>query len=115
ERYKVVWTVLNALRAHDDRFNAIVNKIELNRNRPTQILVGMPEYSFEDGYAVAADPEAGYGSNKDLSKQLAMQFEQLQHVVFARMVDKVGDRRYWEQWAKTWRRSQNARLHVLPG
>jgi predicted helicase len=21
ERYKVVWTVLNALRAHDDRFN----------------------------------------------------------------------------------------------
>src|SRR5690606_4644291 len=29
ERYKVVWTVLNALRAHDDRFNATVNKIEL--------------------------------------------------------------------------------------
>src|SRR5690606_10375586 len=27
ERYKVVWTVLNALRAHDDRFNATVNKI----------------------------------------------------------------------------------------
>ena len=34
ERYKVVWTVLNALRAHDDRFNATVNKIELNKNRP---------------------------------------------------------------------------------
>jgi predicted helicase len=27
ERYKVVWTVLNALRAHDDRFNATVNNI----------------------------------------------------------------------------------------
>ena len=40
ERYKVVWTVLNALRAHDDRFNATVNKIELNKNRPKQILVG---------------------------------------------------------------------------
>ncbi len=34
ERYKVVWTVLNALRAHDDRFNATVNKIELNKKRP---------------------------------------------------------------------------------
>jgi len=33
ERYKVVWSVLNALRAHDDRFNATVNKIELNRKR----------------------------------------------------------------------------------
>lgn len=39
ERYKVVWSVLNALRAHDDRFNATVNKIELNKQRPNQILV----------------------------------------------------------------------------
>ena len=101
ERYKVVWTVLNALRAHDDRFNATVNKIELNKNRPTQILVGMPEYSWEDGNPIVADPEASYGSNKDLSKQMALQFEQLQHIVFARMVNKVGDRRYWEQWAKS--------------
>ena len=31
---------------------------------------------------------------------MAMQFEQLQSVVFARLVQKVGDRRYWEQWAK---------------
>ena len=31
---------------------------------------------------------------------MALQFEQLQSVVFARMVQKVGDRRYWEQWAK---------------
>jgi predicted helicase len=43
ERYKVVWTVLNALRAHDDRFNATVNKIELNKKRPNQIIVGGSE------------------------------------------------------------------------
>jgi predicted helicase len=29
DRFKVVWTVLNALRAHDDRFDATINKIEL--------------------------------------------------------------------------------------
>lgn len=100
ERYKVVWTVLNALRAHDDRFNATVNKIDLNRQRPEQILVGRPEYSWEEGMPVAADPDMPYGTYKDISKQLALQFEQLQHVVFARMVQKVGDRLYWEQWAK---------------
>ncbi len=102
ERYKVVWTVLNALRAHDDRFNATVNKIELNKQRPEQILVGRPEYSFDtEGMPreVAEDP-AAYGTTKDISRQLALQFEQLQNVVFARMVLKVGDRRYWEQWAK---------------
>jgi predicted helicase len=101
ERYKVVWTVLNALRAHDDRFNAIVNKIELNRMIPSQVLVGRPEYSFDDnGSPVAAEDQGSYTTTKDLSSQLALQFEQLQHVIFARMVQKVGDRRYWEQWAK---------------
>ena len=102
ERYKVVWTVLNALRAHDDRFNATVNKIELNRKRPTQILVGRPEYSFDkDGEAsLVNEDQATYNTNKDIAHQMALQFEQLQNVVFARMVNKVGDRRYWEQWAK---------------
>lgn len=92
-------TVLNALRAHDDRFNATVNKIELNKSRPAQILVGRPEYSWEDGKPISGSNETG--TNKDISKQMALQFEQLQHVVFARMVNKVGDRRYWEQWAKS--------------
>lgn len=102
ERYKVVWTVLNALRAHDDRFNATVNKLELNRKNPTSILVGRPEYSFDEhGNPMAANEgEGSYKSNKDISRQMALQFEQLQSVVFARMVQKVGDRRYWEQWAK---------------
>ena len=102
ERYKVVWTVLNALRAHDDRFNATVNKIELNKRRPDNILVGRPEYSFnDDGSPIGwqEDPDL-YETSKDISRQLALQFEQLQSVVFARMVLKVGDKRYWEQWAR---------------
>jgi predicted helicase len=35
KKYKVLWEVLQALRAHDDRFNAMVNKIELNKQKPT--------------------------------------------------------------------------------
>lgn len=102
ERYKVVWTVLNALRAHDDRFNATVNKIELNKNRPVQILVGRPEYSFDDqgNPSLVNEDSVAYETSKDIGQQMALQFEQLQSVVFARMVQKVGDRRYWEQWAK---------------
>lgn len=103
ERYKVVWTVLNALRAHDDRFNATVNKIELNKNRPEQIVVGRPEISFDpDGNPIyPTDNDNGASSSKNISEQISLQFEQLQNVVFARMVNKVGDRRYWEQWAKS--------------
>jgi len=102
ERYKVVWTVLNALRAHDDRFNATINKIELNKQRPEQILVGRPDISFDaDGNPIVHDPDALTSTTKDISRQLELQFEKLQNVVFARMVQKVGDRRYWEQWAKS--------------
>jgi predicted helicase len=103
ERYKVVWTVLNALRAHDDRFNATVNKIELNKKRPNQIIVGGSEYGFDgEGNPIekTRDDYVGSDPNNEIGRQIAMQFEQLQDVVFARMVEKVGDRRYWEQWAR---------------
>ena len=98
ERFKVVWTVLNALRAHDDRFNATVNKIDLNRRKPGNILVGRPEYSFDENGNMISEGSVGYG---DLGKQLSMHFEELQSAVYARMVKKVGDRRYWEQWAQS--------------
>lgn len=103
ERFKVVWTVLNALRAHDDRFNATVNKIELNKRRPDQILVGKPDNRAGDDveYAQKSAADAAHlRAGEAISRQLSMQFEQLQSVLFARMVQKVGDRRYWEQWAK---------------
>ena len=103
ERYKVVWTVLNALRAHDDRFNATVNKIELNKKKPGQIIVGGTEVSFDgDGNPVdkSRDGQDANNQSNEIGRQIAIQFEQLQDVVYARLVQKVGDRRYWEQWAK---------------
>jgi len=94
ERYRVVWSVLNALRAHDERFNAVVNKIELNKNKPKQIIVGGIDNGVND------DGEGGNRAGlSDLGRQLTMQFEQLQSVMFARMVQKVGDRLYWQKWA----------------
>ena len=35
--YRVVWQVLNALRSHDERLNAVVNQLELNREPPEMI------------------------------------------------------------------------------
>lgn len=86
KRFDVVWSVLNALRAHDDRFNAFVNKIELNKKHPNNILIG--------GTAALRIPE------ESIAEQLAFQFGDLQNAIYARMVKKVGNRHYWEQWAK---------------
>ncbi len=101
ERYKVVWTVLNALRAHDDRFNATVNKLELNNKRPTNVLVGGAPWGFdEDGNPVRKDDSEETTKNNDLNDQMTLHFEELQNAIFARMVKKVGDKNYWEVWAK---------------
>ena len=97
ERYKVVWTVLNALRAHDDRFNATINKIELNKKKPTQILVGRPD---PDG---DGDPFNDSENTKDglaKTQQMGFNFGELQTAIYAKMVQKVGEREYWENWAK---------------
>lgn len=94
EKYKVVWQVLQALRAHDDRFNATVNQIDLNKRRPNKIRVmgighgGARTKSRSDDAAAA--------------EQLEMQwdFGQWQDAIYARIVQKVGERRYWETWAR---------------
>ena len=113
-RFKVVWTVLNALRAHDDRFNATINKIELNKKKPVNILVGRPDISFDkNGNPVSID---GGKLDRTIQTQFRLQYEELQGVVFARMVNKVGDRLYWDQWAKSVAEiaeKQIGRLHNL--
>jgi predicted helicase len=97
DRFKVVWTVLNALRAHDDRFNATINKIELNKKKsPPNIVV-------IDGYAVDDDSNSGSNEGKGIEKQtedqLKLNFTNLQNQIYAKIVQKCGTRFYWEQWA----------------
>lgn len=89
--FKVVWTILNALRAHDDRFNATINKIELNKKKPNNILISGTSFGSGDTDSIDI--------SQNLKNQLALRFEELQSVIYARMVMKVGNKRYWEQWA----------------
>ena len=88
KRYKVVWQVLQALRAHDDRFNATINKIDLNHARPEQIMVLTVTGDDTD----ADGPTATQGT-------LTFPVELLTDAVYSRIVAKVGQRTYWEQLA----------------
>lgn len=102
--FKVVWTVLNALRAHDDRFNAEVNKIELSKQKPKHILfggVGSTHYDDSvDSSLADATRQDTTSAAMQMAQQLSLQFEDLQNVFYAKMVTKVGSKRYWELWAK---------------
>ena len=104
EKYKVVWQVLQALRAHDDRFNATVNQIELNKQRPDNIQVigvGGGGPGDDDGSSPGVRGD-GDGKPNQRMIQGAFSFPQLEEwkdAIYARMVKKVGDRAYWATWA----------------
>ena len=86
KRFAAVWSVLRALRSHDDRFDAEINQIDLN-NRPTDRII------FGGG---GADGE-------DLPDTLTLPFPPLDlppGAIYAKIVEKCGDRKYWETWAK---------------
>ena len=85
KRFAAVWSVLRALRSHDDRFDAEINQIDLN-NRPTdRIIFG------------------GGNGGEDLPDELVLPFPPLDlppGAIYAKIVEKCGDRKYWETWAK---------------
>lgn len=110
ERFKVVWTILNALRSHDEAFNAHVNQINLNKKRPDKIVAGgVPRNSYtigSDAYSVraedaGADDGAVILDSTEVARQLELRFGTLQDGIYAKLVEKVGDKLYWENWAKS--------------
>jgi predicted helicase len=97
ERFAVVWEVLQALRAHDERFDAMVNKIELNRGSDDRIQiigVGGGDTGDRDG---SSDP----GDAKPVQGEFVFpDLGEWRESIYAKIVQKVGSRRYWEDWAK---------------
>ncbi|WP_063054754.1 DEAD/DEAH box helicase [Nocardia salmonicida] len=117
-RFKVVWQVLNALRAHDDRFNAMVNSIALNATTADQKVGKGSSMLMGDHIGPVADHgESLSGTGKsdspdttsadstlDSGGQMAAQMalfslSEWQEAIVAKIVDKVGTRAYWEDWA----------------
>lgn len=90
--FKVVWSVLNALRAHDDRFNAWVNKLELNEKKPGKVIIG-------PGTDLTGHPGDGMGEAPKEYVQGLLFDSEVKQALYAKMVLKVGQRHYWEQWA----------------
>lgn len=98
-RFKVVWQILNALRAHDDRFNAKVNSIALNEGNVHELPLGIDHVS--DPRKVLDKSETYPLNDPDPTVQQIALFslEKWEEALYVKLVDKVGTRTYWEDWA----------------
>ncbi len=86
--FQIVWSVACALRSHDDRFNLFVNNPDMDSKGESGGNGG------EGGSHKIKGPVILDGEKFDFpEKDLETKF-------YARMVQKVGDRRYWVQWAQ---------------
>ncbi|MFC4271832.1 DEAD/DEAH box helicase [Sneathiella chungangensis] len=118
ERYKVVWQILNALRAHDERLDARINQAKIGEDISDKIELVRISSETElkeltavvDDFATtktkAAKGSAGIGSDSPERRQIdevvqgELVFDEFTRAIMAKIVEKCGTREYWDTWAK---------------
>ncbi len=103
--FEVVWQTLNAIRSHDERFEGMINRIELGEPGDRIGLIALADWEpaatqagdrADIGRGAARDPDATRTQPEDLQQTL---FDGLPEVIRAKIVEKCGDRKYWDEWA----------------
>lgn len=124
KRYAVVWSVLNALRAHDDRFQARIERLRFTKAQPktppgadTAAISGTETMGGDDA-GILIDTGLGQMVTENGQDMIPGLFPlppnwdvaSLQQVVYAQIVKKVGERDYFDQLAT--QVAQIVRRHV---
>ena len=89
EAFNTIWSVLRALRSHDERMDIDVNTADIRKRLPGKISwIGIDR----DGNRRDAEaaPVAVPLASLDIPND----------AIFAKIVDEVGDRQYFEHWAR---------------
>src|SRR5690606_32459063 len=112
--YAVVWQVLQALRSHDDRFDAMVNKLDLvgpDRSRMEVVAIADTVQRKTARLTDSSAKRAGKAKGKyaigetqsdypaKVQGQLEFEVGEIERALYAKVVDKCGNRHHWEDWA----------------
>ena len=84
--YQVVWDVLRAMRSHDNRLDHLINAIDLNQTKASERIQLLA--IDDDGNLSNLQYEFPFGDNFN------------PNLIYAKTLEKVGDRQYWDLWAK---------------
>lgn len=122
--YKVVWQVLQALRSHDDRFDAMVNKLDLiGKDTSKMEVIAVTDKIQRKAAALRISKDKAKAAARGGSvigsavaekpqEQIALEFEigEIERAIYAKLVQKVGNPHHWEDWANDI--AKIARTHV---
>ncbi|WP_455480987.1 DEAD/DEAH box helicase [Bartonella sp. B12(2025)] len=127
EKYRVIWQILNALRAHDDRFDATINKASLGQDVSNVIeIIGVTQSTELQAVTAAVEnlpvrsqsarsqigtPEYDLTITENVQGELSFPVDELSRAIMAKIVKKCGTRDYWEDWASNI--AEIAKNHIM--
>lgn len=95
KNYEVVWQVINALRSVDERFEAMVDKLNIAKPKQLKVIgVGGAPATSNDNDKVNEDSNESYTQT-----QLDLEWDKFEGAIFGKIVQRVGDRKYLENWS----------------
>lgn len=121
--YAVVWQVLQALRSHDDRFDAMVNKLDLiGKDTSKMEVIAITDKIGKKQEKGKGGEKKGVGGGgftigekvkrpgKEDQYKLEFEIGEIEKAIYAKLVQKCGNRHHWEDWANDI--SKIARTHI---
>ncbi|MBR0128899.1 MAG: DEAD/DEAH box helicase family protein, partial [Neisseriaceae bacterium] len=123
QNYKIVWEVLNALRSHDDAFDALLNRIDLMKygelpptdkievisyaelassNKSKKDDIGGKKSSRKKGSGNSIGSGASNPDNTPIQEELDLsdEIDAVSDAIYAKIVKNCGNSKQWEEWAE---------------
>ncbi|EJF90113.1 DEAD/DEAH box helicase [Bartonella melophagi] len=115
EKYRVIWQILNALRAHDDRLDTTINQASLGQDVSNRIeIIGITQNSELQAVTSVVDDLPTRSKSASLSigtsgqdfiatsevqGEFSFCIDELSSAIMAKIAKNCGTRHYWEDWA----------------
>lgn len=95
KNYEVVWQIINALRSVDERFEAMIDKINIAKPKQLKV-IGVGSAPKENN-----EQTTNNSSEQDIHVQTELNFEwdKFESAIYGKIVQKVGNRKYLENWS----------------
>jgi len=96
KNYETVWQVINALRSVDERFEAMIDKLNMAKPKQLKVIgVGSAPEQMND-----QESNSDKANPVNVQTELNLEWDKFEGAIFGKIVQKVGDRKYLENWSQ---------------
>ncbi|ORI36673.1 helicase [Leuconostoc mesenteroides subsp. cremoris] len=96
KNYETVWQVINALRSVDERFEAMIDKLNMAKPKQLKVIgVGSAPGQMND-----QESKNDTANPVNVQTELNLEWDKFEGAIFGKIVQKVGDRKYLENWSQ---------------